>query len=164
MEITAVDVVVVIIMLIAGIRCAFRGFVAEFMTFASIIISLVLAFAFASMLSPYLEPYIGDSLWTPLAAFLGIFLLSYIVLKLFEGGMYKLIDRIHLEKADQALGLFLGLIEGFLVVVLLYVLLKIQPLFDAAPLFQNSFFAPILEKILPIGGDIIDSAMRGTRV
>lgn len=98
MEFSAVDVVALIIVLVLGVRCAFRGFVAELMAFAAILLGLVAAVVFGGLVVPFAQRYIGDGFWTPIASFLAVFLVTYIVVKLFEGALYRLIDRVNLEK------------------------------------------------------------------
>lgn len=164
MEIVAVDIVALIIILVLSVRCAFRGFIAEVMSFAAVILGLIAAVVFGGLVTPLVETYLGDTVWTPIAAFLGTFLVAYIVVKLFEGALYRLVDKINLEKMDQALGFFLGVVEGILLLTLLVFLLKIQPLFDPEPLFRKSFIVPLLEKLIPVGSGLIESTFRGRRV
>jgi membrane protein required for colicin V production len=164
MEFTAVDIVILVILLVTAVRCAFRGFVAEIMAFAAVLLGLIAAVLFGGMVTPVLESYLGETVWTPVASFLGIFLLAYIVVKLFEGALYRLIEKIRLEKMDQALGFFLGLVEGVLIIVLLIFLVRIQPIFDPEPLFRGSFFVPLLEKLIPVGSGIIEGALQNSRV
>ncbi len=164
MEIAAVDIVALVIVLIFAVRCAFRGFIAEIMSFAAVIVGLAAAVIFGGMVSPFVGKYLGDTVWTPIASFLGIFLLSYLFVKLFEGALYRLVDKIHLEKMDQALGFFLGTIEGILFITLLVFLMRIQPLFDPEPLFSRSIIVPVLEKLIPLGSELIQSTLRVKRV
>ena len=64
------------------------------------------------------------------------------------------------EKLDQALGFFLGLIEGFLLIVILVFLLKAQPVFSVEHLMENSFAASIADKIIPLGTRIIEEGIQ----
>lgn len=164
MSFVAVDIVALVIILVAAIRCTFKGFVAEIMSFAALIVGLAAAIIFGGLVTPLLENYLGQTVWTPIAAFLGIFLLAYLLMKLFEGALYRLIDKINLEKMDQALGFFLGAVEGIILLLLLYFLIKIQPLFDLEPLFQGSKVSPILEKLLPLGQEFMNTAIRKNSV
>ncbi|ADK80833.1 CvpA family protein [Sediminispirochaeta smaragdinae] len=159
MEFSAVDVVALIIVLVLGVRCAFRGFVAELMAFAAILLGLVAAVVFGGLVVPFAQRYIGDGFWTPIASFLAVFLVTYIVVKLFEGALYRLIDRVNLEKMDQALGFFLGIVEGVLLLAVLLFLIRIQPVFDPEPLLSRSFLVPFLEKLIPLGQGFIESAL-----
>ncbi|MCK5345781.1 MAG: CvpA family protein, partial [Candidatus Heimdallarchaeota archaeon] len=60
----------------------------------------------------------------------------------------------------QALGFFLGLLEGFLLIVILVFILRAQPIISIENLFENSFAASIADKIIPIGTKIIEEGMQ----
>jgi membrane protein required for colicin V production len=85
-------------------------------------------------------------------------------MKVFEGALYRLVDNIHLEKMDQALGFFLGTVEGVLLLTLLIFLMRIQPVFDPEPIFSRSIIVPVLERLIPLGSDLIQSTLRVNRV
>jgi membrane protein required for colicin V production len=71
------------------------------------------------------------------------------VVKLFETALDRLVEHIHLESLDRALGFFLGVCEGVLVVFVLILLLQLQPLFDAKPVLAESVIARALYPLLP---------------
>jgi membrane protein required for colicin V production len=160
MNIVAFDIVSIIILLIIAIRATFRGFVAEIMSMASIIVGIAIAVIFTHPVSVILQGYIGESFWNTIIAFLGLFLISYLLIKIFENSLNTLIEKVQLEKLDQALGFFLGLIEGFLLIVILVFLLKAQPVFSVEHLMENSFAASIADKIIPLGTRIIEEGIQ----
>ena len=161
MNIAAFDIVSLIILLILAIRVTFRGFVAEIMSMASVLVGIIIAVIFTHPISILLQDYIGESFWNTVIAFLGLFLISYLIIKIFENSMNSLIEKVQLEKLDQSLGFFLGLVEGFLFVVILVFILRAQPLFEVDKLLENSFSASIADKIIPIGTKIIEGKIRG---
>lgn len=161
MNISAFDIVSLIILLILAIRVTFRGFVAEIMSMASVLTGIIIAVIFTHPISVLLQEYIGESFWNTVIAFLGLFLISYLIIKIFENSLNSLIEKIQLEKLDQSLGFFLGLVEGFLFVVILVFILRAQPLFEVDKLLENSFSASIADKIIPIGTKIIEGKIRG---
>ena len=161
MNIVAFDIVSLIIMLILAIRVTFRGFIAEIMAMASVLVGIIMAVVFTHPVSVLLKGYIGESFWNTVIAFLGLFLVSYLIIKIFESSLNSLIEKVQLEKLDQSLGFFLGLVEGFLFVVILVFVLRAQPLFEIDNLFENSFSASIADKIIPIGTKIIEGKIRG---
>lgn len=161
MNIVAFDIVSLIILLILAIRVTFRGFVAEIMSMASVLVGIIIAVIFTHPVSLLLRGYIGESLWNTVIAFLGLFLISYLIIKLFESSLNSLIEKVQLEKLDQSLGFFLGLIEGFLFVVILVFVLRAQSFFEIDKLLENSFSASIADKIIPIGTKIIEGKIRG---
>lgn len=161
MNIVAFDIVSIIILLILAIRVTFRGFVAEIMSVASVLVGLIIAVIFTHPVSILLQEYIGESFWNTVIAFLGLFLISYLIIKIFENSLNSLIEKVQLEKLDQSLGFFLGLVEGFLFIVILVFVLRAQPLFEVDKLLENSFSASVADKIIPIGTKIIEGKIRG---
>ncbi len=161
MNISAFDIVSIIILLILAVRGTFRGFVAEIMSMASVLVGIIIAVIFTHSVSILLQEYIGESFWNTVIAFLGLFLISYLIIKVFESSLNSIIEKVQLEKLDQSLGFFLGLIEGFLFIIILVFILRAQPLIVIDKMLENSFSADISDKIIPIGTKIIQGKMRG---
>ncbi len=159
MNIAAFDIVSLIILFLLAIRATFRGFLTEIMSMASVIVGIIIAVVFTRPVSLLLQDYIGNSFWNMIIAFLGLFLVSYIIIKIFESSLNTLIEKVQLEKLDQSLGFFLGLIEGFLLIVILVFALQAQQFYDVSILFTNSYASLIAEKIIPIGTKIIEEGM-----
>ena len=159
MNIAAFDIVSLIILFLLAIRATFRGFLTELMSMASIIVGIIIAVVFTRPVSLLLQDYIGNSFWNMVIAFLGLFLVSYLIIKIFENSLNTLIEKVQLEKLDQSLGFFLGLIEGFLLIVILVFALKAQQIFDVSKFFANSYAYIIADKIIPIGTKLIEEGM-----
>ncbi len=164
MELAAFDVIAIVVLLFMGIRTALKGFVAEFMTFLALILGLAAAVLLTSSLSVLLIPYIGDTFWTPVAAFLALFLLVYLFLKIIEATLHRIIERVSLEKLDQALGFFLGIIEGFLILSVLIFILQIQTIVDVEGLFEESVVAGFIKQIIPVGARYLEQYLRTSHV
>jgi len=159
MNIAAFDIISLVIIFILAIRATFRGFLTEIMSMASLIVGITIAVIFTRPVSILLQDYIGDSFWNMIIAFLGLFLVSYLIVKIFENSLNTLIEKVQLEKLDQSLGFFLGLIEGFLLIVILVFALKTQQIFNIDNLFENSYALSIAEKIIPLGTKLIEEGM-----
>lgn len=159
MNIAAFDIVSVILVFILAVRATYRGFMTEIMSMASIIVGIIIAVVFTRPVSLLLQDYIGNSFWNMVIAFLGLFLVSYLIIKIFENSLNTLIEKVQLEKLDQSLGFFLGLIEGFLLIVILVFALKTQQIFDISELFTNSYTFMIADKIIPIGTKLIEEGI-----
>ena len=160
MNIAAFDIVSLVILLILAVRATFRGFLTEIMAMASVIVGITIAVIFTHPVSVILQKYIGDSFWNTIISFLALFLVTYLVIKIFENSLNTLIEKVQLEKLDQSLGFFLGLMEGFLLVVIIVFVMNAQQFFDIRNLLDNSVAASIAEKIIPIGKKIIENGMQ----
>ena len=149
MQINPLDIVFIVLIAAGAIRCAFKGFVAEVMSFAALILGIVAAVFFSNAGAALIDTYVGFSNWNQIIAFLVIFVLAYLLIKLLEGILHRVLDKIHLEKLDRVLGFFLGLAEGGLAVVLLVYLMQVQPIFDLQALLENSTVARFVLEIIP---------------
>jgi membrane protein required for colicin V production len=145
----AVDLVFAALIVILAVRGAIRGFVAEFGSVAALFLGLGGAIALYKAVAALLGRWFGSSLWNPLIGFLVVFLLIYLVVKVLERLLAVLFDKLELERLDQAIGLFLGLAEGLLLVGVMLFLLNWQPFFDTRRLLGDSLFVRILSPLLP---------------
>ena len=143
------DIIFLVVLGVAAIRGAVRGFVSEVMSFAAIILALVASVLLYAPVAGLLDEIITRSPWAEIAAFLGVFLVTYLVVKLVERVAHSVFESLNLHHLDRVLGLFLGLLEGGLVAVLILMVLHWQPLFDAEPLLAESWFESILFPLLP---------------
>jgi len=139
----------------AVLRGAVRGFVKELLSMASVILGITAAVLFSGAIASYLERYVGSLMWSQIIAFLGIFLVVYLVVKLFENALHRLIEHIHLESLDHALGIFLGLLEGIIVIFVLILIIQVQPFVDADRLLRGSAFARLLVPFLPYASEFL---------
>lgn len=146
-----IDIIFIIIIIIAALRCAFRGFITEIMSVAAIILGILGAIFLSGLVAGYIDEYFGLARWSNIVAFLVLFLVIYIVVKLLERGIDRFLEQIHLEKLDKALGLFLGLFEGIILVGLIIFIMLIQPVFDAQNVLTESWFAGVFFSIFPGG-------------
>ena len=154
-EFTAIDVVFGIIVVFATVRAGLRGFVKESLSVASLVLGVVVAVLFSGSVAGYLDEWIGTSVWNQVIAFLGIFVVLYILIKLFENALHRMIERIHLQSLDHAMGLILGVVEGVVVVFLLILLIQIQPVADPERLLRGSLFARVLLPFLPYVAEML---------
>lgn len=151
MEFAILDIIFVVILLITTIRTTIKGFISEVMTLAALILGVAAAVLFLKLGTRLIDTYFGQSNWNQVIAFLIIFLVVYIVVKIFEGGLKKLFEQLNLGSLDRALGFFLGVLEGVLLIALIIIALKIQPFFDMAAAIDDSYIAGIVGFLIPYG-------------
>jgi membrane protein required for colicin V production len=162
-----IDYICLVLILLLIIRCTLRGFIAEFMALASLVLgvlgSLFLYRPCAVFLRDHglrtftegIPVFIQDLLpglvrnIPEILAFVLIFVIIFFAVKLVGYLLGDIVQRISLGGADRFLGFLFGLAEGIAVVSLLLLGLKMQPVFDAAPLLEGSFFA---ESLFPLIG------------
>lgn len=149
MDLNPIDIVFTLVLVTLTLRAAFRGFVREFMAVAALVLGIGGAALGAGVVALWLEQMLGASLWNHVIAFLGLFLLLYLVIKLTEGALDALVERIHLDSLDHALGLFFGGFEGLVAVFIIILLLQIQPLLELDSLMNGSIYVELLTPLLP---------------
>jgi membrane protein required for colicin V production len=142
------DIALGLILVFAAIRGIFRGFVSEFLSMAAIILGLASAVVFSRPLAVALSGRLGGSAWIQVIAFLGLFIVTYLAVKLIEGFLHTGVEKLNLRNLDRVLGFLLGLVEGFLLVSVILIILVIQPFFDTTQLLNDSTIARLLLPIL----------------
>jgi membrane protein required for colicin V production len=123
------------------------------MTWASLALGILAAVFFHRNGGIFLrERFEWDARVLPeIAAFLIIFLIIFFFIRFLEIILKDIIERVHLGGLDRFFGILFGFLEGVILVSFLLLVLYIQPLFDADPLFEASMFARLF---LPAIGDI----------
>jgi len=160
--IATIDIIFIIIIIIAAIRCAFRGFVTEILSVAAIILGILGAVFLSGLVAGYIDEYFGLAKWSNIVAFLILFLVIYIIVKAIERGFDRFLERVHLEKLDKSLGLFLGLFEGIIIVGLIIFIMLIQPVFDVQRVLYESWFAGVFFSVFPGGTEELKQKFFGT--
>lgn len=149
------DIICLIILALLFLRGIFRGFVKEFSSVAAVLSAVLLAVFFSGLVATLLDQFLEPSFWNQIIAFLAIFMIVYIVFKLFEAGLKSLVERAKLESLDKALGLFLGLLEGFIVVFVILFILHAQPFIPVDAVLNGSIFNRLLSPLFPYANELI---------
>lgn len=163
-NISILDILFGVIILVAMVRCILKGFIAEFLSVAAILLGIAGAIIFSGVGADLLSRYTGIQRFAQLAAFLIIFLLVYLITKLLEGLLQRLFERLKLEKLDRSLGFFLGIIEGVLAVTVIVLVLELQPFFPAEDILEESFIARNILRALPYGLSFLNRGNNGGEI
>ncbi|HRZ64783.1 MAG TPA: CvpA family protein [Spirochaetia bacterium] len=150
------DWVLAAIVLLLGLRCLFRGFVAEILSVAAYAVGLLAAVLLYRRAGAFVREELGVETLPEVLGFAAVFLLAFLVVKLLERALNEALESSRLEAADRILGLVLGLGEGLLAATLILIVLQAQPLFDLGKLLGGSIFA---KAILPIVGPEVSKAL-----
>jgi membrane protein required for colicin V production len=156
MDIAVLDIIFGIIIFLVVIRCIIKGFIAEIMALAALILGIGLAVVFFQMGARVLENYFGPSDWNQVIAFLIIFLVVYVIIKLFENAIHRLFERLRLGSLDRALGFFLGIAEGIIIIAVIIIIMRLQPFFEVEELINESVIAGIMLQIIPYGIELLE--------
>jgi len=146
MNISVIDFVFILLILLFVIRCYIKGFVSELLSMAAIVLGLLASLFFYKNGGEFLRvTFWPDMRLVPeIIAFVALFVIVFIVVKILEAMLKGIVNGIRLGGVDRFLGILFGLAEGIVVVSLILFVLRIQPLFDPSSILSDSFFARIL--------------------
>jgi membrane protein required for colicin V production len=161
--ISTVDVVALAVILLLGIRAAWRGFVRETMDMAGIIVGLLFGVLFSGLLAPVLETWLGKTPWNQILAFAAIFALSWLLVFLLRDGLQALVDGLELQTLDHALGFVFGAVTGILVVFLLLFLLNLQQVVPLRPTLEESVAFRLLSPLFGYADQLIVATVPGAK-
>ncbi len=148
MTIYPFDIVLLVLIAFMAVRVTIAGFISEFFSKAAVIVGIIAAILLYRKLAEALRPYTGEQTFTGVAAFLLVFLAVYVLFKVIQQIVGSAFEGESLSNLDRALGFFLGIAEGLLLVMGILVILRLQPWFDAGPLLNRSVFARLFDPIL----------------
>ena len=159
MQLSGLDIVFLVLITFAALRGGLRGFVHEFLSMAAVILGIAGAVLFSGVAARVIQPYVGTGPWAQVIAFLGLFIVIYFVVKIFENALIRLIEHINAEGLDRALGFFLGIAEGLFMVFVMVLLLQLQPFVEAESLLEGSVIARFFVFLLPYAERVMNGAV-----
>lgn len=148
MTVAPFDLVLLGIILFMAVRVTLTGFIAEFFSKAAVIVGIIAAVLFYRNLADFLKPLTGEQTFTGAAAFLLLFIVVYLIFKIIQHVVGSAFESESMSNLDRALGFFLGIAEGLLLVMGLLVILRIQSWFDPIKLLERSIFARLFDPVL----------------
>ncbi len=148
MHVATLDIVFAVLILLAAVRVAVKGFVAEFSSIAAFFLGVLAAVLFLKQGTAIAVSWGAQGVVASILAFLGIFVVVFVAIKVVVRLLGTLLEAVHLESLDHALGFILGLAEGILLVAVFLIILRIQPFVHVEKLVNASFIAKILTPLL----------------
>lgn len=149
MILTPLDLVLSAVLILLIVRGTMLGFIAEFFSKAAVIAGTLCAVLFFRRVAPYTAAITGSDQFAGLTAFLFLFLSVYLIIKYIQHLAGSAFENESMNNLDRAMGFFLGIAEGIIVIVLILIVLRLQPWFDTGTLIADSLFASILEPFIP---------------
>ena len=117
MAITPPDIIINLILAFFTFNGFRHGFIEEMGRLLSLIGGFILASKFHNLLVPFLLPYIDGETLRITVAYLGVFVVSVIVITMIAKILQKFIELVLLGWLNRLLGLLLGLLKGFLIII-----------------------------------------------
>ena len=161
-----IDLIFLILIILMLIRGYLRGFIEEVFSWAASVLAIWVAVLLYPAGAAFIRSKVmQDVRYVPeILAFVAIFFVVTIFLKLVEKILKDVVMGANLGWADKILGLLFGLVEGLTLTALILFILSIQPLVDPEKIekiLENSIFAEILLPLIRIplekGKDIVNT-------
>lgn len=150
MTFTFIDIVFFIIIFAFAISGAVKGFVAELFGKAAVILGLIIAVIFYSRLYPFVLRWIPIDFFAQAAAFILLFIVTYLLVKIFQYFIGNFFQSEIMSGLNRALGFFLGAVEGLLIVAVILIIMYAQPWLDTEGIFTGSFFTRLLSGVIVV--------------
>ena len=160
MTLLPLDFVFIAIILLITVLVTVRGFIAEFFSKAAVIIGAAGAILFFGKLSPFVAKLVSGKTFPDVIAFLLLFLVLYLFVKVIQRLAGSVFETETMTNLDRALGFFLGVAEGILVVAIILIVLRVQPWFEISSFINKSFFAKLLEPVVNMSPGVISNIMK----
>jgi len=135
------DIFIVCTMVFLLVQGILRGFLREVASLAGVILGILLGSHFQSQMTESLRAHVPDSSYLPLVSFALIFGLVLILCNVIGFALSHVFRKVFLGWLDRALGVWLALTKGVIVIYLIIVLLTFF-LPAKAPLVARSRLAP----------------------
>ena len=160
-----IDWIFISLILLMIVHGYLKGFIEELFSWAALVLAIWAAVLLNSAGAAFIrERFMPNIRVIPeLLAFIAIFLIIMVAIKLLERILKNVIAGAHLGGVNKILGAVFGIIEGFAITTLIIFVLSVQPLFDPSKILGESFFArfllPFINSPLQRGQDIINTAL-----
>lgn len=133
MSITLLDGAVLIIMFISALLAMFRGFSREVLSIFTWIASFFIAYFSCPYLIEYTTQYINNKSIAVGVTLFAIFLISLVLLSFFTIRLSEMIIDSRIGPIDRLLGLFYGLLRGWIISVIAFAFLSTLIALDKQP-------------------------------
>lgn len=121
---TAVDIVVIVIILLSAVLAFVRGFVRESLSLTTWSLAAYLGFTQYALVTPYLETHIHQDQIRDFAGGVAIFLGVLIILIPFSMYIRSFIKGEHITSIDRSFGFLFGAARGYLLISIIYLIVS----------------------------------------
>lgn len=139
-----IDIVFLLIIFLFAVLAAMNGFLNEVFGKAAPVVAVWVALIFYKPLVLPIQQYVKNLTVSVILAFTLVFVMAFIVVKLFQSMMKNIFGGEIFKQLDRVLGVLFGILEGFALVCIILILLRIQPWFSVSSILEKSIFDSML--------------------
>jgi membrane protein required for colicin V production len=121
LSVTAIDILVVVVILVSAGYAGFRGLVHETFAIIEWVVAGYIALRFTPLFQPLLSDYISPPWLEWIAVFVGTFLITFIPLSIFSHRVSEQVKKSEIGPIDRTLGFVFGLARGLVIVGFAYI-------------------------------------------
>lgn len=147
------DIIFLVLAIIIIIYSTINGFLYEFFSTASWLVSFIVSFLFYKQFANFLRTYIKYDEVLYVISFLLLFLILYFIIKILHFIISKILVFPSIVSFDHALGFFLGLVKAFVIILFILCILCFQKIIPLQKLLSESkisqFLFPLIKNFLP---------------
>ncbi len=154
MDLTIIDGVVAVVIILSALLAYSRGFVREALAIAGWIGAAILAFVFADQVEPLIKqiPFLGDIIGDScelsiIGAFAGVFAVALVVFSIFTPLFSSVVQRSALGGLDQGLGFLFGVFRGILLVAVAFFVYETVLSAQSIEMVENSRAARVFAQL-----------------
>ena len=144
------DIIILIIVGLSAVISLFRGFVREVLSLVAWVAAFWVAFTFTEQAAGFLVNYIELPSVRSIVAFVGLLVVTLILIGLINFLIAKLVDKTGLTGTDRFLGVLFGVVRGIAVVGILVLLAAATPV-PQDPWWQESMFIGHFQRLAEFG-------------
>jgi membrane protein required for colicin V production len=121
LSVTAIDILVVVVILVSAGYAGFRGLVHETFAVLEWVAAAYVALRFTPLFQPLLQDYISPPWLEWIAVFAGTFLVVFIPLSILSHRLSEVVKKSEVGPIDRTFGLLYGVGRGLVIVGLAYI-------------------------------------------
>jgi len=150
-HVTVIDIIICVLLFMGAVLGAVKGFAREASSRFGFIIAIIVAMIFTLLASTLIgETFSLSQLWSSFIAFIILFIIAYTLMLLLGRVLESTLETIKLGWLDSLLGLILGMIEMFVVVVFVVYLFDMQPVINISRYLDTSeVYQRVIIQIIP---------------
>ena len=147
LPLTAVDIGILVVLLVSGLLAFARGFVHEVLSVGGWVGAVLAAFFALPYVRPYARQAIENELVADIAAGVGVFLVTLVVLSFAKRSISRRVQDSALNALDRSLGFLFGVLRGAVLISLAYIAVEwMMPPSDQPPWLRGARAMPLVEE------------------
>jgi len=123
-NISAFDLIVLLITIYSMAQCAAKGFMMSLLSFSKWLLALIITIVLVPKLNPWIQDYIESKFVTDIGLGIFIYIVSLFIIINIGKAISKAVTYTGLGSVDKSFGLIFGIFKGYIICVCIFSLLN----------------------------------------